>query len=71
MIKRKVYKASGFSDKYGGQFWINEKGTYGVRYQCKTCGKITLGTRGSTDPSMHYTTCQYLADAVTEKKGKS
>ncbi len=58
---RKIYRSSGFTDKYGGPFWVNERGKYGVRYQCKACGKITLGTSGWKDPGMHYTACPYLS----------
>lgn len=55
-----VHKASGFKDK-GGNFWVNETGKYGCRYQCKTCGKITLGYINSgKDFSMHYSACAWF-----------
>jgi len=53
-VTKTVYKASGFKD-YSSTYWINEKGKYGCRYQCKACGKITLGL--SNAENMHFTTC--------------
>ena len=51
-MSRKVYKQSGFKN-YSDTFWINERGQYGCRYQCKHCGKVTLGLGGN----MHWTGC--------------
>lgn len=56
----KPIKASGFTDKYKGQFWVNERGRFGVRYQCKTCGRIVLGTSGATSSRMHWPWCEYM-----------
>lgn len=56
----KPTKASGFTDKYKGQFWVNERGKLGVRYQCKTCGRIVIGTSGLTSPLMHLPDCKYM-----------
>jgi len=58
-----VRKRSGFKDGRGN-FWINERGKHGVRYQCKGCGRVTLGWRGANDRSHHFEdSCPVLLQA--------
>ena len=54
MSERKIHKRSGFKN-YSDVFWRNERGRYGCRYQCKHCGKTTLGL--GSDSSMHWPAC--------------
>lgn len=49
-------KTHGFRGKKGDRWWTKNS-TYGVRYQCSACGKITLGMHGTDDPRMHWPTC--------------
>lgn len=52
-----VRKKSGFKE-FSRNFWVNERSKYGCRYQCKHCGKVTLGMYDDgTDDRMHHSTC--------------
>lgn len=69
-----VRKRSGFKE-YSANFWINERGKTGCRYQCKHCGKITLGWIGDgTGGQMHWSTCpiwkmpQALVETIDEMR---
>lgn len=53
-MTNKIIKRSGFKN-YNDTFWINEKGKYGCRYQCKFCGHIALGIGSRV--RMHFSTC--------------
>lgn len=56
-----VRKKSGFKN-YNDTFWINEKGKYGCRYQCKHCGRDTLGMVWGEPArkTMHWSDCPTL-----------
>jgi hypothetical protein len=59
-------KASGFRGARGAKWWTKDS-KYGVKYQCSSCGKITLGTGNDSD--MHWSACGRRktaeADAIT------
>jgi len=45
---------------------VNSKGRYGMRYQCKTCGRETLGL--SNAMNMHRTDCpRWIAAEVADR----
>jgi hypothetical protein len=54
LMPTKIYKRSGFKN-YSSVFWVNERGAFGSRYQCKHCGRVSLGM--GADDRMHYSTC--------------
>lgn len=60
-----VKKASGFKN-YNDVFWFNETKTYGVRYQCKECGKITVGMADADE--MHKKDCEHAPPIPEESK---
>lgn len=63
----KIYKRSGFKDT-GGNFWSNDKSTYGMRYQCKGCGRVALGWRGADDRAHHVSAdCPVLVAATAAR----
>lgn len=54
-------KASGFKGRKDDKWWTKNS-AYGVRYQCSSCERITLGMYGNgSEPRMHYSTCPRIA----------
>jgi len=50
-------KTSGFRGSKTDKWWTKNS-KYGVKYQCSSCGKITLGMYGTgNDAIMHLSTC--------------
>lgn len=60
-----ITKKSGFKN-YNDTFWVNERGKYGCRYQCKHCGKTSLGI--GNDRSMHYSSCPRHPDSASKRR---
>jgi hypothetical protein len=56
-----VTKASGFRGARDAKWWTKDS-KYGVKYQCASCGKITLGS--GNDSGMHWPTCVRRKTAV-------
>lgn len=50
-------RGSGFRGPKDARFWTKDS-KYGVKYQCTSCGRVTLGIYGTGDgPEMHRTGC--------------
>jgi hypothetical protein len=60
----KYKKRSGWKDS--GRYWSNDKGRYGMRYQCKTCGLEKLGMGG--EMQMHFRTCPHWIEAEARER---
>jgi hypothetical protein len=57
-----VTKGSGFRGTKTDKWWTKDS-KYGVKYQCSSCGKITLGQ--DNDAYMHWPTCDRRKTAET------
>lgn len=55
-------RAGGFRGAKDDKWWTKNS-KYGVKYQCSSCGKITLGWRESNDAGMRWASCRRLSDA--------